>query len=410
MKLLLYTFSILYFPLSSYAQIDSVRQTQFFKRDSIKRNNLNMDGIYNRPFLNVSKLPLAIGGYIETNASFEQIDGVNNGLDFQFRRMTLFFSSTIGKQIKFISEMEFEDGTKEINIESAVMDVEIHPLLVLRSGIILNPIGAFNQNHDGPRWDFIDRPTSSTSIIPSTLSNVGMGFYGKKFYGQNIVGYEVYLTNGFNEQIISNEENRTSLANGKNDIDKFEKSFSGNSTLSSKIALKNRKIGELGISYLHGIYNKWKQDGAILDKKRAVDILALDFNTSLYKNKINIQAEFCKVMVDVPKTYIQTYGGKQAGAFVDVVYTLCTKKIAQWEKAKLNIGVRFDYADYNLEKFVETNKRIVDDVFAIVPSIALRPTGSSVLRLNARFQTTKDMLGNPPSQAVKYMFGISTYF
>ncbi len=87
------------------------------------------------------------------------------------RRMTLFFSSTIGKKIKFLSELELEDGTKEINLEYAAMDIEFHPLVNLRGGIIMNPIGGFNQNHDGPRWDFIDRPISATTIIPSTLSN-----------------------------------------------------------------------------------------------------------------------------------------------------------------------------------------------------------------------------------------------
>lgn len=62
------------------------------------------------------------------------------------------------------------------------MDLEFHPLLNLRGGIIMNPIGGFNQNHDGPRWDFIDRPISASGIIPTTLSNVGMGINGKYFY------------------------------------------------------------------------------------------------------------------------------------------------------------------------------------------------------------------------------------
>jgi hypothetical protein len=35
-------------------------------------------------------------------------------------------------------------------ITYAAINVEFHPWINLRSGIILNPIGAFNQNHDGP--------------------------------------------------------------------------------------------------------------------------------------------------------------------------------------------------------------------------------------------------------------------
>ena len=37
-------------------------------------------------------------------------------------------------------EIEFEDGTKEINIEFASIDFEFHPLLNLRGGVVMNPI------------------------------------------------------------------------------------------------------------------------------------------------------------------------------------------------------------------------------------------------------------------------------
>ncbi len=119
---------------------------------------LNMDAVYNRPFLQVGKLPVAIGGYAEANYQYLQQDGISEGHQFQMRRMTLFVSSSIYKRIKFLSEIEFEDGTKEINIEFASIDFEFSPLLNFRGGIVMNPIGAFNQNHDGPKWEFIDRP------------------------------------------------------------------------------------------------------------------------------------------------------------------------------------------------------------------------------------------------------------
>jgi len=121
---------------------------------------LNMDAVYSRPFMQLGKLPVSIGGYIESNTSYFATDGITEGMSFQMPRMTLFVSSTIKNRIKFLSEIEFEEGGKEINIEFASLDVELHPLLNLRGGIIMNPIGSFNQNHDGPKWEFIDRPKS----------------------------------------------------------------------------------------------------------------------------------------------------------------------------------------------------------------------------------------------------------
>jgi hypothetical protein len=374
------------------------------------RQKLNMDAIYARPFLTVNKLPIAIGGYLEANTQFASTDGVTDGFSFQMRRMTLFFSSTIAKKIKFMSELEFEDGTKEINIETALMDVEFHPLLNLRGGIIMNPIGGFNQNHDGPRWDFVDRPIAATSIIPSTLSNVGFGIHGKYFMHEWILGYETYLTNGFDDKIIANELNRTALQEGKENAEKFEESNSGLPMFTGKVAIRNRKIGELGISYMSGVYNKWKEDGLIVEDKRSANVFAVDFNTSFLKNRINIIGEFAKVFVDVPDDYVQTYGKHQIGTFLDIIGTIYQHEILGWENAKLNVGVRLEYADYNQDRFRLTSEKIFDDTWAIVPSIALRPTGTTVLRLNYKYQSLRDIVGNKPSKTGIIQFGISSYF
>jgi hypothetical protein len=142
---------------------------------------LNMDAVYNRPFLQSGKFPVALGGYAEANYQYFQKDGISEGHQFQMRRLTLFVSSSISKRIKFLSEIEFEDGTKEINIEFGSVDFEFAPLFNLRGGIVMNPIGAFNQNHDGPKWEFIDRPVSATQMLPATWSNIGFGLFGKKY-------------------------------------------------------------------------------------------------------------------------------------------------------------------------------------------------------------------------------------
>jgi hypothetical protein len=414
MKLFISSFNYLLLLLtccyaSTNAQTDSAKFVKRLPVDST-RKNLNMDAVYNRPFLTAGKLPIAIGGYLEANTQYAVTDGVSDGFSFQFRRLTLFFSSTITRKIKFLSELEFEDGTKEINIEFAALDVEFHPLLNLRGGIIMNPIGAFNQNHDGPRWDFIDRPISATSILPATLSNAGFGFHGKYFLHNWVLGYETYLTNGFNDRIISNTDNRTSLAAGKLDPERFEESNSGLPMLTGKVAMRHRKVGELGLSYMKGVYNKFQEDGLVLDNRRNATAMAVDFNTSLLKNRLNITGEVVKVMVEVPRDYSQAFGSQQLGGFIDFTGTVLQRKMFDWDKAKLNIGLRLEYADYNLDRFRENNQSIGDELWAIVPAIAFRPAGPTVIRFNYRFQKHRDLLGNPPSSTGVIQFGFSSYF
>jgi hypothetical protein len=377
--------------------------------DSSKQK-LNMDAVYNRPFLTVAKTPIAIGGYLEANSQYASTDGISEGLSFQMRRMTLFFSSTIGKKIKFLSELELEDGTKNINLEFAAMDIEFHSLLNVRGGIIMNPIGGFNQNHDGPRWDFIDRPISATSIIPSTLSNVGFGLYGKYFSHAFTLGYEAYLTNGFDDHIIQNDQNRTSLAAGKLDPERFEESKNGMPMFTGKMAIRNRQIGELGLSYMSGVYNTFQTDGIVIDHKRRLHVISMDFNTSQLSNRLGITGEVTKVLVEIPENYNQTFGKEQFGGYIDLVGTIIQKPMLGWPKAKMNLVLRLEYVDYNQGKFIETKSNRYDHLWAIVPGMAFRPLGSSVLRFNYRYQEQTDILGNPASRMGVIQFGFSSYF
>ena len=394
--------------ISCYGQIDST----LIKRipaDTIKKL-LNMDAVYNRPFLGLGKLPVSVGGYAEVNWQHIGTDGVSEGHQFQMRRMTLFVASTISKKIKFLTEIELEEGGKEIAIEFASIDVEFHPLLNLRGGIVMNPIGAFNQNHDGPKWEFTDRPISATQMLPATWSNAGFGLFGKSFKNNWMFGYEAYLTGGFDNSIIDNDQNKTYLPASKNNAERFEESASGTPLFTGKIAVRHNKIGELGLSYMGGIYNKFQDDGIIIDDKRRCDVFAIDYNTTIPKLNTFITAEWAWINVQVPKNYIQQYGNKQQGGFLDLVQPILKKRIAGWDKAVLNLACRFEYVDWNIGTFKETGDNIGEDLWSIMPAISFRPTSQTVFRLNYRHQRQRDILGNAPALTGGFSFGISTYF
>ncbi|MCD6067423.1 MAG: hypothetical protein K0S33_2249 [Bacteroidetes bacterium] len=394
--------------LSSFAQTDSSKISR--TPTDTSKMQLNMDAVYNRPFLQYGKIPVAIGGYAEANTQYAVTDGVTEGFSFQMRRMTLFVSSSIHRKIKFLSEIEFEDGTKEINIEFAALDIQLHNLLTFRGGIIMNPIGGFNQNHDGPRWEFIDRPIAATQMLPATFSNVGFGFYGKTYKPKFVWAYEIYLTNGFNDNIINNTENKTFLPATKLDPERFEESFNGIPLTNAKTSFRYKKIGEIGLSYMGGIYNKFEDDGLELDSKRRVDVMAIDFNTTIPKANTVITAEFAWTFVDVPDTYTQQFGNKQQGGFIDIVQPIIKKKMFGFEKASFNAALRVEYVDWNIGTFKETGGNISDDLFSIVPAISFRTSPQTVLRLNYRQQWQKDLLGNPPARTGAIQFGVSSYF
>ncbi len=398
----------LWWGVASYAQSEGTFITRV-DRDTIVQQ-LNMDATYDRPFLALDKMPVALGGYFEANSIHSSENGISEGLSFQARRLTIFMSTTISHRIKFISELEFEDGAKEIAVELASVDVAFNQLLNVRGGIVVNPIAGFNQNHDGPKWEFVERPDVSSNLLPATWSTVGFGIYGKIFQGPWTIGYEAYLTNGFDDSIIDNQESRTFLPATKANEDRFEESNNGKPLFTGKMAFKHRKIGEIGISYMGGAYNKFAEDGVSLDAKRKVHVIALDFNTKIKKTGTSIIGEIAFINIDVPETYTQQYGNKQKGFFVDVVQPLKKGKMFDWDNASFNLACRLDYVDWNVGKFNETQTDIGDQIIAITPAISFRPSNQTVFRLNYRYQWQKDVLNNPASRKASWMFGFSSYF
>lgn len=391
----------------TYAQIDT---TLFRRKPLLDSTKMNMDAVYSRPFLQVGRTPLGVGGYAELNTNYAIEDGVSEGFSFQMRRMTLFLGGSLHRKIKFMSEIEFEDGTKEINIEFAAIDFQFNNLFNFRGGIIMNPIGAFNQNHDGPRWEFSDRPIPATLMLPATFSNVGMGFYGKKYTKQWVLAYEAYLTNGFDNSIIDNSENRTSLPAAKANRERFEESSNGKALFTGKIAIRNRKIGELGLSYMGGIYNKFENDGIKIDDKRSLKVFAVDFNTTIKKTKTFITAEWAWINVEVPQNHAFQFGSKQQGGFIDIVQPVYKKPILGFPNSVFNIACRIERVDFNVGKFKETGENISDEIFSIMPAISWRPIPSTVLRLSYRNQSQQDILGNPAVKTAVFQFGVSSYF
>ena len=382
----------------------------FCLAQTIDSTSLNMDAVYNRPFLLSGKSGAAVGGYLEANSNYAGSDGISNGLSFQIPRMTIFLSASINTRIKFLSELELEEGGSTLAIEFAAMDVEIHPLLNLRGGIIMNPIGAFNQNHDGPKWEFIERPLSATTIIPSTWSNVGFGLYGKMAKNQWVFAYEAYLSNGFDNTIISNSENRTWFAASKANTHRFEESFNGYPLTTLKVAVRNLRFGEMGVSWMGGIFNQYEADGLVLDQRRRADMLAIDFNSNWTFTSTRLIGEWVWAWVDVPATYSQQFGDRQKGGFIDIIQPIIQREIFNWPQATLNLATRIEYIDYNIGEFAETEGNIYDERFSIVPAISLRPSSETVFRFNYRLDWEQDLFGNPQVKTVSYQLGFSTYF
>jgi hypothetical protein len=369
-------------------------------------STMAQDGLYQRPFIG-SISSTSIGGYVEGNTNYFVEDGLSEGFSMELRRFNVFLFSQISQRVRFLSELEFEHGTEEIALETALVDFEIGPALVLRGGIILPPLGYFNQNHDSPRWDFVERPLVSTDIVPSTLSEVGGGVYGRLVLAGFLLSYDAYVTNGLGDGVVGNELGRTDIASGKSE-EQFAEDNNGSPAVSARVALRRPGWGEVGLSHYAGYYNSYGLEGEEVDERRWLAISALDFGGSV--GPAEVRGEVAHASIDVPPGLAELFGNAQWGGHLDVVVPVWRPHFLGYESAVLAAVLRLEHIDYNVGSFASTGRPIRDDVTAVVPGVSLRPTPSTVFRANYRYHWVRDFPGNPTVRAAGFQVGLATYF
>lgn len=363
--------------------------------------------IYRRPFI-AEAGRTAVGGYVEANAHYAREQGIGPGLSMELRRFNLFLFSALGPRLRFISELEFEHGTQEIALETALIDYRLSSAFVLRGGILLPPIGAFNQNHDGPRWEFVDRPLVSTEIIPSTLSEVGFGVNGRLAPDGLTLTYDAYLTNGLGEGVVLNPTGRTHLASGRRP-GQFAGDDNGVPALSGRLALRKPEVGEAGVSFYGTTYNSFRVDGMAVDDRRDLAITALDLAVSL-PGGITLRGEAALARIELPGGLTDLLGARQWGAHLDLVAPVWRAERGVLRGSVLAIITRLEHVDRNVGRFDATGQLIGDDISAVVFGASLRPAAGTVLKVNLRREWAHDLLRNAAARRAALQVGLASYF
>ncbi len=158
-------------------------------------------GVYTKPFLKKNGKSTYLGGYMDFQFRQDEKDSGNQGFDQT--RFVPFIYSDISDRVKLAAELEVEHGgvgggrNGQVCLEFATIDFLITDWINWRGGFILTPLGKFNLVHDSPLQDLTDRPLVNRFIIPTTLTDAGMGFFGSTYPSElSKLDYEVYVTNG----------------------------------------------------------------------------------------------------------------------------------------------------------------------------------------------------------------------
>ena len=136
-------------------------------------------------YLKKLKKGTQFSGYGELDYTFLRENGNGNGGNsFDPHRIVLNVSSELSDWISFNSELEWEHGGKDggdaggVSVEQAYLDFNFTPAFNVKAGVMLNPMGAINQNHEPVNFYSTSRPALDTYLIPSTWQEMGIGIHG----------------------------------------------------------------------------------------------------------------------------------------------------------------------------------------------------------------------------------------
>lgn len=158
-------------------------------------------GVYTKPFLRRYGRNTYLGGYMDFEFRAPEDEDAAHG--FTQKRFIPFIYSDISDRVKLATEIEFEFGgvgggrSGEVILEFGTIDFLVTEWINWRGGYLLTPLGKFNLVHDSPIQDLTDRPLVDQLIIPSTLTDLGMGLFGTLYPTElSKLDYEIYVTDG----------------------------------------------------------------------------------------------------------------------------------------------------------------------------------------------------------------------
>ena len=354
-------------------------------------------GIHDKPFLDRLSGRIAIGGYAEVHVRYERVDGVQEESGIVPKRFNVFTNTRVSPVVRFGAELEFEDGSNEIKLEYAAVDLSLHRLVTLRGGMVLSPLGRFNLSHDSPLNEFTDRPLVSTELLGVALSEPGIGILGEIGAGAGgRVTYEAYATNGFDDGLVLRSPDGTRLPMGRGNVEDNNASpaFVG------RVAWSPRQGFELGLSTHRGAYNVFEQDGVRIDERRSVSVSVIDVEAQVFGARLS--GEGAIASVNLPGNLTGLFADHQRGAYLEVVRPILRGIQPGLPGSLIALKGRVDYVDFDSDV-------AGDGVVQLSIGVNYRPTLDTVLKFDFVRGRSRDRF-NTASEHAKLLMSIATYF
>jgi len=370
-------------------------------------------GVYSKPFLARFGRGVYLGGYID----LEYINTEESNKDtFDQHRLVPFIYADVSESVKVAMEIEIEHGG-ELGVEFAHVDYWMHDAINFRAGILLDPIGKFNLQHDAPYQDLTARPLVDELVIPVVLREPGVGFFGTIDADPWKFDYEAYAVIGF-KGLDTTSDSVITTSKGLRDARPIPKklgdlgrdfneslAFVGRAAVSPFLGVevgfsthigKYDQAGDNLLSLyaidwtidLGGVYNKvFSGDGFLQDLFFAVEIVGEFAYADIERNDF---AKTKKVPGDFKGYYVE-------GRYHFMPDFLRKIMPGANDESTFTLVLRWDDTD------LDNNDRT-----RITPGLNFRPREDTVFKFEYQFNREGGALAKTDNDA--FLFSVATYF
>jgi hypothetical protein len=132
-----------------------------------------------------------VHGYGELHYN-NKVDENGGDTEIDQHRFVIGVHAILADWIHLNAEIDFEHAAQELEFELAYLDFLIDEAFNARAGVMILPVGYFNEFHEPNLFWSVERPQFQNKIIPTTWSGAGAGIFGTPVEGVN---YRLYVVN-----------------------------------------------------------------------------------------------------------------------------------------------------------------------------------------------------------------------
>jgi len=325
---------------------------------------------------------------------------------FRMVKANLLINGQMHSALRFFGEIEFEnaaavgEGRGVVKLEQGYAELKFNQYLGLRMGAVLVPFGYYNLLHEEWRYAFTKRPLVNEFLLPSTYSDVGAGFFGALYSGEDLhISYDLVAINGLNGDFVSN----IGAKGLRSSRPAFDADNNAAKSVVGRLAIGITEMVQLGLSGYWGIY----ENDSASDKANGNKALAMFGLDVLFEYEgFNFRTEGVAILVDTDKGLVTIDDGDSTTLDALVVPNSMLGVVAEteyrffpaflkdtflgvFEDPKFFVAARFNYIAHQYEEGLRAEGDNAEEM-EVTGSLGYRP----VFRSAIRFEFSKGFLGD----------------